>query len=218
MNSFRKLNKSNPRYARFFKDLVESEIDDKKEQAQALDRIACNFHAARNAIKNKGVYLFSFQSVELLEDSIYKIHRDSQVERYAKNALSRIAKSRNVLKGRGRTRALHAFGRIMDLNLPYDKAKERFFKFINAVKTSLDLAELLENLLDNGNTMEKVANSNAVVEYDDGRLALVWIPDYETSHKVGTHRWCISRKGGEIIGVVTPEHSINSPGNSTNAT
>ena len=195
MDSFQKLEQSNPRYARFFKELVENEIEEPKEQERTLNRIARNFHAARNAIKNKKIDLLSVESVELLEDLIYKTHRDSQVERYAKDALSGIAKRRNVLQGPGRERALQAFGRIMDLNLRYEDAQKQYFKGISAVKTSEGLADLLENLLDS-EIMEKVANSKAVVEYDDGRMALVWIPDFETSNKVGSHAWCISRSDG----------------------
>ena len=198
MSSFQKLNQSHPRYARFFKKLVESELKDQKEQDQVLKRIARNFHAVRNAIKNKKIDLLSVESVELLEDLLYKTHRDSQVERYAKDALSGIARRRGVLNGPGRERALKAFGRIMDLKLSYEEKQQQFFKGISAVKTSEGLADLLENLLDS-ETMEKVAKSKAVVEYDDGRMALVWIPDFETSNKIGSHEWCISRSdGGEF--------------------
>ena len=131
----------------------------------------------------------------MLEDLLYKTHRDSKVERYAKDALSGIARRRNVLQGSGRERVLQAFGRIMDLKLSYEEKKDRYFKSISAVKTSEGLADLLENLLDS-ETMEKVAKSKAVVEYDDGRMALVWIPDFETANKVGSHDWCISRSDG----------------------
>ena len=196
MNSFQKLDQSNPRYARFFKELVENEINELKEQHKVLNRIARNYHAARLSIKNRNVDLFAIKSVESLEDLIYKTHRESKVERYAKDALSGIAKRRNILKGPGRKRALQAFGRIMDLKLTYEKKQKRYFKNISAVKSSEELADMLENLLDS-DTMKKVANSKAVVEYDDGRLALVWIPDFVTSNQVGTHQWCLSRKNGE---------------------
>ena len=195
MSSFQKLNQSHPRYARFFKKLVERELKDQKKQDQVLNRIARNFHAARQPIKNRTVDLFAVKSVELLEDLLYKTHRDSKVERYAKDALSGIARRRGVLNGPGRERALKAFGRIMDLKLSYEEKQQQFFKGISAVKTSEGLADMLENLLDS-ETMEKVADSRAVVEYDDGRMALVWIPDFETSNKVGSHEWCISRSDG----------------------
>ena len=195
MSSFQKLNQSHPRYARFFKKLVESELKGQKEQDQVLNRIARNFHTARQSIKNRNVDLFAVKSVESLEDLLYKTHRDSKVERYAKDALSGAARRRNVLQGPGRERALQAFGRIMDLKLPYEEKQKQFFKGISAVKTSEGLADMLENLLDS-ETMEKVADSKAVVEYDDGRMALAWIPDFETSNKVGSHEWCISRSDG----------------------
>ena len=195
MDNFLKLDQSHPRYARFFKKLVESEIDTKKEQEQVLNRIARNFHSARQSIKNRNVDLFAVKSVELLEDLLYKTHRDSKVERYAKDALSGIARRRGVLNGPGRERALQAFGRIMDLKLSYEEKQQQFFKGISAVRTSEGLADLLENLLDS-EIMEKVADSRAVVEYDDGRMALVWIPDFETANKVGSHAWCISRSDG----------------------
>ena len=47
--------------------------------------------------------------------------------------------------------------------------------------------------------MGKVSDSKAVVEYDDGRLALVWIPDYETSCKVGSRHWSISSHHDEYF-------------------
>ena len=192
MNHFQKLNQSDPRYSRFFKELVESEIKNRKKQEQVLNRIARNFHAARNAINNRGVDLFAAKSVESLEGLIYKTHRNSQVERYANDVLSGLAKSQTILEGEGRERALQAFGRIMDLKLSHKKAQERFFKGVSAVNTSQELANLLENLLDS-DIMEKVASSKAVVEYDDGRLALVWIPDYYTAREVGSPNWHISK-------------------------
>ena len=157
MAKFDDLMRIDPHYAIFFLKLVKSEIDEKKEREQVLDRIAHNCLVSRQLIKMQNIDLFAVKSVESLEDLLYKTRRDSQVDSYAKGALSGIAKRQNVLQGAIRERALQSFE----------------------------------------DTMEKVSDSKAVVEYDDGRMALVWIPDFETSKKLGTHNWMISRISGQ---------------------
>ena len=127
---------------------------------------------------------------------IFKKLMESEMDARKEKLINRIAHKFNGARHDIEKRVLQSIGRIMELNLLHDEAQDRFFKGISAVTDSIELANLLENLLDS-DTMEKVAKSDSVVEYDDGRMALVWIPDFATSKKVGSHDWPMSAEDGE---------------------
>ena len=80
MANFDDLMKIDPHHAMFFLKLVGSEIDEKKEREQVLDRIAHNFLVSRQLIKTQNIDLFAVRSVESLEDLIDKTHRGRQEE------------------------------------------------------------------------------------------------------------------------------------------